>query len=59
MNPNNKPKQRLRRPCTTCGNYFIPTGKGCRLCVRCLKKSHMEREKIRWMKSQKEEMKND
>ena len=28
-------KQRLPRPCSECGERFIPTGRFCKLCYKC------------------------
>lgn len=32
----------LRRPCKRCNKFFFPTGKDCRVCEDCKKKSYLE-----------------
>ena len=30
----------LKRPCSKCGRYFIPTGKFCKVCDKCNPKNN-------------------
>jgi len=38
---------RLGRNCTRCKDRFIPSGKGCRLCPECIRKSIIARKKTK------------
>ncbi len=42
--------KRLHRPCSRCNERFLPTGKGCRICKECLRKSQIDSSKIRMEK---------
>lgn len=39
----NGERQKLRRPCSICGNYFIPGGKCCKMCEDCKEKRIKEK----------------
>lgn len=32
----------LKRPCRRCNNLFLPTGRDCRICENCKRKSYLE-----------------
>lgn len=36
-------KKRLHKPCSDCGNSFLPTGSFCKYCEKCLSKRKRER----------------
>jgi len=40
-------KQRLHRPCSKCGERFLPTGKSCKLCEKCLREIQLNAAKWR------------
>lgn len=38
-------KMKLKKPCSKCGKVFIPTGKACKICDKCIKESRNLRKK--------------
>ncbi len=37
-----KKRLRFKKPCKYCEKYFIPTGPGCKVCEKCIKRKYKE-----------------
>ena len=49
-----KPKEKLKKPCKKCRDYFKPTGNACKVCDKCLMKNNKERWKKQYFAKKKE-----
>lgn len=50
-----KKNQKLRRPCSKCEKYFVPTGRDSKICPKCFEKVWIEKYKLK--KKRKDENK--